>query len=64
MRWPERIASERPMLIASVNARMVVASAVGATALMVSSDRSGKESGGSCAGNAPTVLMPVTSRPK
>ena len=64
MRWPERIARERPMLTASVKASIVLARATGATFLKVSNDRSGKDNGGSWEGSAPTVLMEVTAAPK
>ncbi len=48
---------------ASVSANRVTASAAGARALIVSSDRSGADSGGSEAGKAPTVPIPVSAWP-
>src|SRR4051794_30971197 len=60
---PVRSAIPRATLTASVNARIVVASATGAVLRMVSSDQSGCESGGSCDGSTPTVAIRVTSAP-
>ena len=44
---------------ASVRAKRVTASAVGASSLIVPSAKSGVDSGGSIAGRAPTVSIPV-----
>ncbi len=59
MRCSERTAMARAIDTASVSASMVITSAGPSAIFSVPKEKSGSDSGGSCAGSAPTVRMPV-----
>ena len=62
MCWPERTASAREIDMASVSAKTVTATAVGANALQTSGSKLGCDSGGKLEGSAPTVGTPAPYR--